>query len=315
MSPTRPPPVYLRMATTTYEQHPLFYIQAWQKDDESTIWNRQNRIEPDRSRWSATSLAWKLSAQGLESVTATSQLSRRGKHRREQLHPIFGAIHWGSFCLCWHQNVGPGCGEEGCLAVLEVKKIMQQMFLILLPKRPILASRHFAGRDPATEKVCRSGRGSQTSRGNTYDEVGCSIKQAQHFFAHLRQDCLPLSRYKKTTAARILPLQPHVLGLKDSRPMRIPFWGILTSGYFSTNELKCWKVLQLAHRWKLDTSKMVQCPTVVDAFTFGWSYWDLGTLELRSSELLFLGFFFQNPWMRCLIRCECSWVCLSQISL
>lgn len=237
-----------------------------------------------------------------------------------QLLPPLTPKRWTGHC----------CGEEGCLAVLEVKKIMQQMFLILLPKRPILASRHFAGRDPATEKVCRSGRGSQTSRGNTYNEDSNSTwslampntiirvfnKASTALFAHLRQDCLPLSRYKKTTAARILPLQPHVLGLKDSRPMRIPFWGILTSGYFSTNELlKCWKVLQLAHRWKLDTSKMVQCPTVVASFMFGWSYWDLGTLELRSSELLFLGFFFQNPWMRCVITCECSWVCLSQISL
>lgn len=127
---TRPPPVYLRMATTTYEQHPLFYIQAWQKDDESTIWNRQNRIEPYRSRWSAKSLAWKLSAQGLESVTATSQLSSRGKHRREQLHPIFGAIHWGSFCLRWHQNVGPGIavGRKDVWRFWRLRKLCNKCF-------------------------------------------------------------------------------------------------------------------------------------------------------------------------------------------
>ena len=67
---------------------------------------------------------------------------------------------------------GHSCGEEGCLAVSAVKKIMQHMFLLfdhtiqfiqsdLLP-RLVLACRHFAGGDPATEKVCRCGRGSQT---------------------------------------------------------------------------------------------------------------------------------------------------------
>ncbi len=131
---TRPPPVYLRMATTTYEQHPLFYIQA--SDRRTSSRDRQNRIEPDRSRWSATSLAWKLSAQGLESVTATycHVSSSQGKHRREQLHPIFGAIHWSSFCLRWHQNVGPGIpvGRKDVWRFRRLKKSCNICFYCLI---------------------------------------------------------------------------------------------------------------------------------------------------------------------------------------